>query len=279
MKKGSKAKDVNDSAKDAAPTPEPQALVGVDSAELANGVYSIEVVELARLRPHPKNYKVHPDDQLAHIMQMMRQVGFFKNIVVADDYTILAGHGVALAAAKAGYERVPVKRMPFSYDTPQAIKLLTADNEISNLAEDDDRLLSQLLKEVLDTDSAGLLGTGFDESMLQNLVYVTRPASEVADFDEAAHWVGMPEYDAGDQSRRIIIHFENDEARLAFLAKFGFTIRTTQGRTWSMWYPEKTKDDPVNVKFLEPTLPVEQPIIPPFDHEPAQTQEEQVDVA
>lgn len=242
-KKG-KSKDESAAASDGA-----QASRGVDSAELATGVYAVEVVEITRLTPHPRNYKVHPDDQIIHIMQMMRQVGFYKNIVVADDYTILAGHGVTLAAKRAGYERVPVKVMPFGPNTPEALKLLAADNEISNLAEDDDRRLSELLKEVLDTDAFGLLGTGFDQSMLANLVYVTRPASEIQDFDEAAHWVGMPEFDAGGQSRRIVIHFKDDADRDKFCEQYDVHPNKSQGRTWSMWYPPKETDDPTALGF------------------------------
>lgn len=62
-------------------------------------LYDIEHVDPKRLKPHPRNYRGHPDDQLAHIERSIRDNGVYRNVLVARDYTILAGHGF-------GFDRV-----------------------------------------------------------------------------------------------------------------------------------------------------------------------------
>lgn len=189
-------------------------------------VVPVEQVPLADLKPHPRNYREHPDDQIEHLAQSIRQNGFYRNIVVARDNTILAGHGVALAAGRLGMLEVPVVRLPIDPDCPAALKVLTGDNEIEHLAEQDDRLLSELLKEIKEVDLDGLLGTGYDEAMLANLVFVTRPAGEIEDFDEAAHWVGMPEYHDGEEPLKLKAGI--DLSALPEVDDYGLTLRQVQ---------------------------------------------------
>jgi hypothetical protein len=155
----------------------------------------LETVPLGQLKAHPRNYRQHPPDQLAHIIRSIEEHGVYRNIVVAEDYTILAGHGVVKALTQMQRPTATVFRLPVAADSPQALKLLAGDNEIGHLAEVDDRMFTELLKEVKELDPAGLLGTGYDEMMLTNLVFVTRTEQEIADHNQAAAWAdaGMPD--------------------------------------------------------------------------------------
>jgi hypothetical protein len=206
----------------------------------------VEVVRRALLRPHPRNYRTHPPDQLEHIVESLRQNYFYRNVVVARDGTILAGHGVVEAAAQLGLDEVPVVRLDLDPEDPKALKVLAGDNGIGHLAEEDDRALTELLREIKEIDADGLLGTGYDELMLANLVMVTRPESEIRDFNAAAHWVGMPEYQEGEKTVKIVVSFRNAEDRAAFLRKLdveaGPTIK-------SIWWPPKPKDDLASLHF------------------------------
>lgn len=76
-----------------------------------------ELVALSKLKPHPRNYRKHPADQLAHIKASIKQHGFYRNVVVAKDDTILAGHGVVQAAKEMKVKQVPVFRVPTSSGT------------------------------------------------------------------------------------------------------------------------------------------------------------------
>jgi hypothetical protein len=211
--------------------------------------FHLETVKLRDLKPHLQNYRGHPEDQLAHIIQSIKENGFYRNIIIAQDNTILAGHGVVLAALKMGLESAPVRRLDLRSDDPRALKVLTGDNEVGHLGERDDRMLSEMLKAIKDFDENGLLGTGYDEQMLANLIFVTRPASEVKDFNEAAEWVGMPEYEESGPSpfsSKIVVNFSKLEDRAKFAEKLGITITAN---TDSIWYPAKEKDDLSSVHF------------------------------
>ena len=47
--------------------------------------YPTEWVDLATLTPHPRNYRAHPADQLAHIQASLQAHGFYRNIVLEQD--------------------------------------------------------------------------------------------------------------------------------------------------------------------------------------------------
>ena len=72
---------------------------------------SVRQVAISGLRPHPRNYREHPEDQLEHIKASIVENGFYRNVVAARDGTILAGHGVVLAATAMGLRKVPVIRL------------------------------------------------------------------------------------------------------------------------------------------------------------------------
>ena len=202
------------------------------------------------LKPHERNYKEHPDDQVEHIAASLQAHGFYKNIVVARDGTILAGHGVVQAARRLGLTEVPVVRLDLGPDDPRALKILAGDNEIARLSEIDDRRLSEMLREINEADS--LLGTGYDEMMLANLITVTRPADEVQDFDAAREWVGMPEFESAKQPLQIIVSFRSEEDRDRFIEMFelGKLKKNTGALTLSTWWPHKEIEDPASVKFM-----------------------------
>jgi hypothetical protein len=130
------------------------------------------------------------------------------------------------------------------------LKVLTGDNEISHLSEKNDRLLTELLKEIKDNAEDGLLGTGYDEMMLANLLFVTRPESEISDINEAKEWVGMPEYQEGQETIKIVVSFRNETDRDNFITLIGNpSLSGRNGQTWSLWWPPKEKDDLSSVRF------------------------------
>jgi len=208
--------------------------------------FETESVAINSLQPHPRNYRKHPDDQLEHIIESIKEYGFYRNIVVSKDNYILAGHGVVQAAKKMRRKEVPIVRVDLDADEPRALKLLAADNELSLLAEIDDRALSEILKEIKDEDVEGLLGTGYTDQMLANLLMITRPASEIADMDAAAEWVGMPEYEVGEKRINLTVNFETTDDRKDFAELLGAVITD---KTRYIWFPVKEKDDVSSVRF------------------------------
>lgn len=211
--------------------------------------FRTELVELKSLKPHPRNYRKHPADQLEHIKQSLREHGFYRNVVVAKDSTILAGHGVVQACGEEGILKVPVIRLPIEPDSPQALKVLTGDNEISHLGEIDDRLFTELLKEIKELDTAGLLGTGYDDMMLANLVFVTRAETEIPGFDAAAEWAGMPGDTSGDVPLKLVISFRTQEDRERFVKESSLQIDKREAQTWMTRWPWTERQDWAAIKL------------------------------
>ena len=210
---------------------------------------NIETVPINNLKPHPQNYKEHPENQLDHIIKSINEHGFYRNVVIAKDDTILAGHGVVMACIKMGKKEIPCIRLDIESDSTQALKVLTSDNEITNLAQVDDRQLSEILKEILDTDF-DLIGTGFNEEQLSALVYTTRLATEIETFDEATEWVGMVDYDNQVNDIKVMVHFDSEKDRDTFMDFLGNPyVNYKMKNTWKIWYPERKNEDPKSIKF------------------------------
>jgi hypothetical protein len=172
--------------------------------------------------------------------------------VIAKDGTILAGHGVYKAALKLGMKEMPVIRLNIDPDSPRALKVLIGDNEIGHLAEIDDRALTEMLKQIKTDDIDGLLGTGYDESMLANLLFVTRPASEIADMNEAAQWAGMPGYEEGEEIIKLIIGFRTPHDRECFVKEAKLRIDKRESKTWMTRWPFTERHDLASQKFEAP---------------------------
>lgn len=146
-------------------------------------------------------------------------------------------------------EQILALRLDISPEDPRALKLLTADNEIAHLAEIDDRMFTELLKEIKDLDTDGLFGTGYDEQMLSALLMTTRTSSEIRDSNEAAQWVGMPEFGEAERIPTLVMKFRNEEDRAEFVKKN--SLQTTyKGSIWTSWWPKKDREDLASVRFV-----------------------------
>jgi ParB-like chromosome segregation protein Spo0J len=201
---------------------------------------------ISDLKPHPKNYKKHPEDQLQHLINSIKENGIYRTIIISNDNYILAGHGVVEACKKLNLKKVPTLQLNIDSNNIKALKLLTADNEVSHLGEVNERELSEILKDILDKDT--LLGTGYDEMMLSNLIFITRPKDEIDSINAAQEWVGLPEYERSVNPEKITVSFENKEDRNEFAKKLG--IRLTE-KTKSIWFPYREDDDVKSIEFTD----------------------------
>ena len=132
--------------------------------------FPIEMLSLATLRPHPRNDGLHPVEEIGHLKASIETHGIYRNVVVAEDGTILAGHGVVQAAQELGLTQIPGRRMPYGPDDPRALQLLVGDNHIAGLRIQDDAMLVGMLQELAASDPLALLGTGYDAERLGALV-------------------------------------------------------------------------------------------------------------
>lgn len=219
--------------------------------QIAGNPWPAEQVELGTLRAHPRNYREHPADQLAHIRASLREHGQYRNVVIAREGTILAGHGVVQGMLAEGWSHGSVIRLPIDPDSVQALKVLTGDNEMSKLAEVDDATFLALLTEVQSMDN--LLGTGYDEMMLSNLQYVTSPPMPEQDAEQEWAEAGMPEHDAGKEPFKLVVSFRSEDDRARFTAASGLAPRQYNKRVWVTWWPPADQQDLVSLKLERET--------------------------
>jgi len=127
-----------------------------------------EVWSIDDLIPYARNAKKHPPEQIAQIAASMREFGFTIPVLVAEDGTIIAGHGRVLAAKEIGLAEVPVV-VARGWSDEQRRAYTIADNKLAENAEWDEDLLAielgELREEGFDVDLIG-----FDAAALDKLL-------------------------------------------------------------------------------------------------------------
>lgn len=159
--------------------------------------YTPQQLKPTDLRPHADNYREHPPEQIEHICASIRRHGFYKNVVVAKDLTILAGHGAVLAALELGLETVPVIRLDIEPDSSEALRVLAGDNLIQQLAVDDHAGLAEVLRSITEDSGGDLEGTGFSPESLESFLKAAQPPKEITE-DEVPEPPADPVTKPGD---------------------------------------------------------------------------------
>lgn len=120
----------------------------------------LEIVYLSpgELTPYAKNAKQHPDEQVEHIANSIREFGFRQPIVVDADNVVVIGHGRLLAAQELGLDEVPCVRAD-DLSEAQIRALRLADNKTNESEWDLSALENELAELVLDFDMSDF---GFD---------------------------------------------------------------------------------------------------------------------
>lgn len=124
-----------------------------------------EAVDIDTLRPHPDNPRNGDTEAIEESLQVNGQ---FKPIVIASDGTILAGNHTYAAAMALGWRTISAVRLPLDPHSPEARRVMVADNRTSDLGRYDDAQLAALLQTL--SDDSGLDGTGYSNDDLEDLL-------------------------------------------------------------------------------------------------------------
>ena len=127
-----------------------------------------EVWDITRLVPHPRNPNKHPEKQVKMLAKIMKHQGWRHPITVSKrSGYIVAGHGRLAAAVLNGWEQAPVDLQDFENEA-QEFQHMVADNKIAELADHDDGVMIEGIKDLdLIDDDFDLLGVdGFDFTKL-----------------------------------------------------------------------------------------------------------------
>lgn len=126
----------------------------------------IRMVSVADIMPYEKNAKIHPDEQIAHIANSIREFGFQQPIVLDKHNVVIIGHGRLLAAKKIGLSEVPVLYADDLTDA-QVKALRLADNKTNESEWDFSMLETELDDLRLDFDMSDF-GFDLDDESLQS---------------------------------------------------------------------------------------------------------------
>ncbi|WP_421780617.1 site-specific DNA-methyltransferase [Gardnerella sp. KA00390] len=138
------------------------------------------LADVSELIPYVRNARTHSEAQVSQIAASIREFGFLSPILVAEDNTILAGHGRLAAALKLGLKKVPCVKENHLTETQKRAYII-ADNKLSLNAGWDNELLAVELSELEGADfNVDLLG--FDEAELSSIFDADKDVSD-DDFD------------------------------------------------------------------------------------------------
>lgn len=102
-----------------------------------------------KLTPHPKNSRKHSPAQIEQLKASLQEFGFMRPIVVDEDKTILAGHGIHAAALELGLKQIDVVVRKDLTDEQKRAYLI-ADNRLSEMSRWDHDLVAAELDELRD---------------------------------------------------------------------------------------------------------------------------------
>ena len=135
---------------------------------------SVQPIKVSLLKPYKNNAKIHTEEQVNNLADLIEKFGWTQPIVVDKDKVIIVGHGRRLAAIKLGLKSVPVViRHDLTFEQAQALRL--ADNKSASVFYDADLIEKELNElKTLDFD---LMMTGMSATELEVYnIYTSEPA-------------------------------------------------------------------------------------------------------
>ncbi|ANK80858.1 MAG: DNA methylase N-4 [Rhizobiales bacterium NRL2] len=112
---------------------------------------TITMRRIEELRPYEGNARTHSRRQIRQIADSIDRFGFTNPVLIADDDTIIAGHGRVLAAKQLGMREVPTVRLSHMNEAERRAYIL-ADNKLALNAGWDQELLAIELQALVDLD-------------------------------------------------------------------------------------------------------------------------------
>lgn len=120
----------------------------------------VELWDIDKITPYDKNAKIHTENQIKSLVEVIKTQGWDVPIVVDKDGVIIKGHGRRLAAMSMGLKKVPViVRRDMTDNQVKAARL--SDNRVAMGDFDVNAIKDEL--EALRTDGFDLSTMGFDE--------------------------------------------------------------------------------------------------------------------
>ena len=151
----------------------------------------IEKRKLSELIPREDNVRLHSEAQIREVAKSYQMFGQIRPIVVDEQNTIIAGHGLRLALLSIDEETVNVY-VAKGLTEAQKKKLMLADNKTYEMGNTNYDKLTELLDDIVKLGD-DLVIPGYDEETLTMLV------SDLDDIDTKLADLGKVEEDVAIQ--------------------------------------------------------------------------------
>ena len=156
----------------------------------------LELWPIERLRPYTRNARTHSEEQIAQVAASIKEFGWTNPVLVAEDGTVVAGHGRLLAARKLGLAAVPVVVLDHLSETQRRAYII-ADNKLALNAGWDEKVLAAELRE-LESEGVDLSLVGFSDDELADLRADDEPQSASDAEEQMPEAPAQPVTGAGD---------------------------------------------------------------------------------
>jgi DNA modification methylase len=145
----------------------------------------VEQISIDTLIPYVNNARTHSDAQVAQIAASIKEFGFNNPVLIADDNSIIAGHGRVMAARKLGKDTVPAVRLSHLTEMQRKAYILV-DNKLALNADWDNNLLAIELADLKDLGfDTELTGFSADEIAALMPVELTEGLTDEDEVPEA----------------------------------------------------------------------------------------------
>jgi DNA modification methylase len=156
-------------------------------------INELQRVQLTSLVPHPRNVRRGVISAIADSLQVHGQ---YKPIIVqASTGHILVGNHTWLAAQSLGWDEIDVVYVEVSDD--EALRILLVDNKSTDHASYDEMGLAELLAQLSESE-LGLVGTGYSDSELSELLGATLVPEELLTDADDVPAAAVPRTSSGD---------------------------------------------------------------------------------
>jgi hypothetical protein len=133
-------------------------------------------VNIDLLKTPEKNTRIHPEKQINEIRRSLKKWGQYKNVVIDDQYLVLAGNGLVEAMRAEGFKKVWVVIL-YDLSENDKKKLMMADNKTAGLGIDNLNNIEALIGELAgDFDIPG-----FDDDVLSSINAASDEISQALD--------------------------------------------------------------------------------------------------
>ena len=111
---------------------------------------NVSELDVSLIIPYEKNAKMHPDTQVEHIANSIKEFGFTQPLVVDKNNVLIIGHGRLMASKKLGITKVPVVKIEDL--TEEQVKALRLADNRTNESEWNLPLLAEEMDDILNID-------------------------------------------------------------------------------------------------------------------------------